>query len=262
MTEPVRYQTSGDGVATITLARAETMNSLDTAAKEALLDCLLRAGGAAEVRAVVLTGTGRAFSAGQDLGEHAEALRRGTRVGSTVRDHYNPIVRTITGMPKPVVAAVNGVAAGAGASLAFACDLRLAAASARFLLAFAKVGLGGDAGATWTLQRLVGYGRAMELLLLAEPLGAEQAAAIGLVNRVVPDAELASAAAELAGRLAAGPPAAYAAIKSGLEYASSRSLDEALENEAHLQDEAGATADHHEATAAFLAKKTPTFTGR
>jgi len=169
VSDAVRYEIA-DSVATVTLDRPEAMNALTTAMKEALLAALVRAADDTAVRAVVLTGAGRGFCVGQDLREHAESLAAGTGASlTTVRDHYNPIVRTIVGMPKPLVAGVNGMAAGAGAALAFACDFRIAADNAGFLMAFAKVGLGADSGASWTLPRLVGQARATELLMLAEP---------------------------------------------------------------------------------------------
>lgn len=176
--DSVVYELS-DGVATITLNRPDAMNSLTVEAKEALLAAVERAKNDTGARAVLLTGRGKAFCAGQDLREHADSLSAGTGLGNTVRKHYNPIVLALTRMPKPVVAAVNGVAAGAGASLAFACDLRIASEKASFLMAFANVGLGSDSGASWTLPRLIGHSRAMEMLLLAEPVRAERALETG-----------------------------------------------------------------------------------
>ena len=261
MADTVLYETDR-GVATITLNRPEALNALTDELKESLYTTLRRANEDDEARAVVITGAGRGFCVGQDLREHADALSRGGRVGNTVREYYNPIIRMITSMAKPVVASVNGTAAGAGASLAYACDLRITAESASFLMAFSKIGLGADSGASWTLQRLVGYGRAMELLMLATPVPAADALSMGLVNRVVPDAELATATRSLAQQLAEGPSLAYAAIKHSLTFASSHSLEDVLENEAALQDRAGTSEDHRNATAAFLAKEKPTFKGR
>ena len=256
----IGYDVEG-AVATITLDRPDALNALVVEMKVALREAFERAGADDAVRAVVLTGAGRAFCVGQDLREHADSLAAGDTDLSTVREHYNPIVRAITGLPKPVVAAVNGMAAGAGASLAFACDFRLAADSAGFLMAFARVGLGPDTGASWTLQRLVGYGRAAAMLMLAEPVNAAQALEMGLVNGVVPAAELAGAAAELAARLAAGPTVAYAGIKRALAVAATSDLEAALEAEAGVQAACGHTSDHSNATRAFLAKETPIFTG-
>src|SRR4051812_11084668 len=230
--------------------------------KVGLREAVVRAAGDDAVRAVVLTGAGRGFCVGQDLREHAEALDSGDTALSTVREHYNPIVMALADLPKPVVAAVNGTAAGAGASLAFACDFRVASDNASFLMAFARVGLGPDTSASWTLQRLVGYGRALAMLMLAEPVSATQALEMGLVNAVVPADDLAAAAQELAGKLAAGPTVAYAAIKAALAVAARSDLATALETEATLQSRCGATEDHRAATDAFVAKQTPTFSGR
>jgi 2-(1,2-epoxy-1,2-dihydrophenyl)acetyl-CoA isomerase len=250
-----------DGVATLTLNRPESLNSLSTELRETLLAALTEAAADDAVRAVVLAGQGRAFCVGQDLREHVEALRDGSAL-ETVRAHYNPIVLCIAGMPKPVVAAVGGVAAGAGASFAFAADFRIAGESAKFLLAFANIGLTADSGASWTLPRLIGQARATALLMLAEPVTAQHALDIGLVNAVVPDDRVLVAAHELAARLANGPTLAYAAIKQSLLHAASSSLADALEREAVLHIQMGATADHRDATAAFVAKQKPVFHGR
>ncbi|WP_101788277.1 enoyl-CoA hydratase-related protein [Nonomuraea indica] len=257
----IRYDVT-DAVAAITLDRPDAMNSLTAELKSALLDALRRAAGDPAVRAVLLTGSGRAFCAGQDLREHADNLEAGRGLADTVRLHYNPIVELITTMPKPVVAAVNGVAAGAGASLAFACDLRVASEKARFALAFAGIGLAPDSGASWTLQRLVGPGRATELLLLGEPLDAARALELGVVTRVVPADDVLKTAQELATRLAQGPTLAYAATKRALAYAATHTLPDALALEAELQDQCAATADHRAATRAFLTKERPVFVGR
>jgi len=248
-------------VATITLDRPEARNALNTATKEALLAALTEVHADDAVRAVVVTGAGRAFCVGQDLREHADTLAAGGDVQDTVRAHYNPIALAIATMPKPVVAAVNGPAAGAGAGFAFAADLRLASERASFVTAFAGIGLSADSGMSWTLQRLVGYARASALLLLSEPVTAAQALDMGLVNAVVEPDTLGAAAHDLAARMAAGPTIAYAAIKTALARAAVSDLPTALETEAVLQQRAGATQDHRNATAAFLAKQTPVFTG-
>lgn len=260
-------RTTVDGaVATVTLDRAAAMNALDLTTKVALLDALTEVADDAAVRAVVLTGTGRAFCVGQDLREHVADLQRaatGTfELGATVRDHYNPIATLLSTMPKPVIAAVNGVAAGAGASFAFACDLRLVAAGAGFTTAFAGIGLSCDSGASYWLPRLVGAARATDLLLMPRTVGADEALAIGLANQVVPDDELPHAAAELAARLAAGPTLAYASIKSALRFAQTHDLADALAHEGDLMDTTGRSADHRAAVEAFVAKRPPTFTGR
>jgi 2-(1,2-epoxy-1,2-dihydrophenyl)acetyl-CoA isomerase len=259
--DTVRYIVDGS-VATITLNRPEARNALNAETKTALLATARRAAADERVRAVILTGAGRGFCAGQDLREHADGLAAGGDPIDTVRAHYNPIITTITSMPKPVIAAVNGTAAGAGASLALACDLRLAARGASLLMAFARVGLGPDSGASWTLPRLAGPARAAELLMLAEPIGADRAAELGLLHRVVADDELAAEAQQLAAHLAAGPTAAYAAIKEALAFAATHPLAESLEKEAELQARLGRTADHRAATQAFVSKEQPVYEGR
>ena len=261
MTDSVRCELDGT-VATITLNRPAARNALTAEMKTGLLDALRDCGSDPAVRAVILTGAGQAFCAGQDLREHALMLESGGETADTVRRHYNPIISAITGMPKPVIAGIGGVAAGAGASLAFACDFRIAARRASFLMAFARVGLGADSGASWTLQRLVGTARAAELLMLAEPVPADRALAMGLLTAVVDDAELTGTVAELAARLAAGPTAAYAGIKEQLNFAAGHGLAEALDKEAEVQSLLGRTADHQAATLAFTRKQEPRFLGR
>jgi 2-(1,2-epoxy-1,2-dihydrophenyl)acetyl-CoA isomerase len=260
VTDSVRWDLDG-AVATITLNRPQARNALTAELKTELLAALRQAEVSPEVRSVLITGAGQAFCAGQDLREHAELLGSAGAL-DTVREHYNPLVMAITSMPKPVIAAVNGVAAGAGAGLAFACDLRIAAQGASFLMAFARVGLAADTGVSWTLSRLAGAGRAAELLMLAEPIRASRALEIGLVNQVVEDADLPSTAAALASRLASGPTAAYAGIKEQLGYAAGHGLAEALEKEAEVQHALGRTADHQAATLAFTRKQEPRFLGR
>ncbi|MCO5992569.1 enoyl-CoA hydratase-related protein [Actinoallomurus rhizosphaericola] len=261
MSESVRYDLA-DGVATISLNRPDAMNSLTAKTKSALRAAVERARDDSAVRAVILTGSGRAFSAGQDLREHAANLDAGRGLDGTIADHYNPIVLALAGMPKPVIAAVNGVAAGAGFSFALACDLRIASEKASFATAFTRIGLAPDSGLSWTLQRLVGRAKATELLLLAEPLRAPEALELGLVNRVVPADRLDAEARELARRLAAGPTVAYGAVKAALDHAATADLAGALAREAELQDACAATADHTAATKAFLKKEEPVFEGR
>jgi len=259
--DSVLYHVDGK-VVTITINRPEARNALTAETKVALLEAVRVASDDDAVRAVVLTGAGPAFCSGQDLREHAELLAAGAAPLDTVRRHYNPLIEAITGMPKPVVAALPGVAAGAGASLAFACDFRIAAARASFLLAFARVGLGADSGASWTLPRLVGTARTAELLMLAEPIDSAAALELGLITSVVPDDELPAAAAQFAARLADGPTLAYAAIKESLRYAESHGLGESLEKEAELQVRLGDSADHRAATQAFVTKQAPVYQGR
>ncbi|WP_033295130.1 enoyl-CoA hydratase-related protein [Amycolatopsis jejuensis] len=262
-TSDVLLTADADGVRTLTLNRPEAYNSLTVELKERLIAELRAAADDADVRAVVLTGTGKAFCAGQDLKEHVGLLQANDPAPlHTVSDHYNPIILAITGMAKPVIAAVNGTAAGAGAAFAYACDLRIAAESSSFLMAFANVGLGPDSGASWTLQRLIGYGRAAELMLMARSVDSAEALRIGLVGEVVPDEELAGRAQKVAARLAAGPTVAFAKIKEVLGVAAESSLEGALAAEDAAQNALGATADHTEAVEAFVGKRKPSFQGK
>jgi len=252
-----------DGVATLTMNRPDSMNSLSVELKEALLDATRDVSADPAVRAVVLTGNGRGFCVGQDLREHVALLDAGDPAPlATVSQHYNPLLQALAGMPKPVIAAVNGMAAGAGAGLAFACDFRFASRTAGFLLAFANVGLTLDSGVSWTLPRIVGQARATALAILAEPITAESALEMGLVNAVVEPETVLPTAYDLAARLAQGPTAAYAAIKQSIAYAASSDLAGALAKEDELQTAMGHTEDHRTSTAAFVAKQKPTFSGR
>jgi 2-(1,2-epoxy-1,2-dihydrophenyl)acetyl-CoA isomerase len=262
MADTVHLERQG-GVGVVTLSRPEGMNALTVEMKVALREALESVATDESVRAVVLTGTGRAFCVGQDLKEHVDLLQSGHPAPlSTVRDHYNPVVRLLATMPKPVVAAINGTAAGAGLGLAAACDFRIGTAGARYTTAFTGVALTADSGLSWTLPRLVGHGRAAALLLLAEPFTAEQALEMGLVNAVVDAEQVLPAALELAQRLAAGPTAAYACVKESLAFGSDHGLLETLDKEDELQTRAGRSADHRIAVEAFLAKEKPAFTGR
>jgi 2-(1,2-epoxy-1,2-dihydrophenyl)acetyl-CoA isomerase len=250
------------GVATVTLNRPDTLNALNNELKDGLLAAIGDLGADCAVRAVVLTGAGRGFCVGQDLAEHLATIESGdASLFTTVTQQFNPITLGLATMPKPVIAAVNGPAAGAGAGLAFACDFRIVSSKAYFLLAFAKIGLTLDSGTSWTLQRLVGGARATALSILAEPIHAEAALEMGLVNAVVEAEHVLSAAQELATRLANGPTAAYGAIKESIAYAATSTLADALAKEAELQSAMGDTADHINATAAFIAKQPTTFVG-
>jgi 2-(1,2-epoxy-1,2-dihydrophenyl)acetyl-CoA isomerase len=259
----VRYDVA-DGVGTITLNRPQAMNGLDIATKEALLAAVTAAAADDAVRCVVLTGTGRAFCVGQDLKEHQHLLDTGgsDQLFTTVERHYNPIVTALLTMPKPVVAAVNGIAAGAGASLAFACDLRLLAESAGFNLAFAGVALSCDTGSSWTLPRLVGRARALELLYFPRTISAVESLELGLATRVVTDEQFPGELATLAARLATGPTRAYAAIRASVTHSATAGIDEALTFEGSMMAATGATEDHRAAVAAFVAKQQPEFHGR
>jgi 2-(1,2-epoxy-1,2-dihydrophenyl)acetyl-CoA isomerase len=260
--EPVHYDVA-DGVATITLDRPDAMNSLDVATKVALLEAVTRAAGDEAVRCVVLTGTGRAFCVGQDLKEHVRLLTDGPEaLFRTVPEHYNPLVTAIATMPKPVVAAVNGVAAGAGASLAFACDFRVLADTAGFNLAFAGIALSCDTGSSWTLPRLVGRAKALELLYFPRTVPAAEALDLGLATTVVPTSELADEVQALTRRLAAGPTAAYGAIRRSVLFAEGHDLPATLDFEAEMMSFTGASDDHRRAVDSFVAKQKPVFDGR
>lgn len=264
MTESSVLLDLSDGVATITLNRPDAMNSLDVATKVLLLEIVREVSENPAARCVVLTGTGRAFCTGQDLKEHIQILNSGSseQLFRTVDEHYNPIATALDEMAKPVLAAVNGVAAGAGASLAFGCDLRLVADTAGFNLAFANVALSCDTGASYHLQRLVGRAKAIELLYFPRTIKADEALALGLATHVVPAAELASEVRTLAERLAAGPTVAYGSMRQSVAYAAGHSYAEALAFESRMMQRTGATEDHAAAVAAFVAKEKPNFQGR
>ncbi|MET8568421.1 enoyl-CoA hydratase-related protein [Streptomyces sp. NPDC004783] len=267
MADTVLYEVS-DGLATITLNRPEAMNALNVETKVALRDAVRSAGADGAVRAVLLTAAGeRAFCVGQDLKEHIGLLASDRETGegrtmSTVREHYNPIVRALVEAPKPVVAAVNGVAAGAGFGFALAADYRIVAETAAFNTSFAGVALTADSGVSWTLPRVVGPGRACDLLLFPRSIDAQEAYALGIANRVVPAAELRAEAERTARKLAEGPTVAYAALKESMAYGLSHSLSETLEKEDELQTRAGASEDHGIAVRAFVDKEKPKYLGR
>jgi 2-(1,2-epoxy-1,2-dihydrophenyl)acetyl-CoA isomerase len=250
-------------VVTLTLNRPDAMNALDVGLKEALRDVLGELSTDRSCRAIVLTGAGSAFCVGQDLREHAEMLDSGGTDLDTVRVHYNPIAQRLASMPKPVIAAVRGTAAGAGASFALLADFRIGGPKTKLLMAFANIGLAGDSGVSWSLPRIVGRARALELLLLAEPVGAQAAYGLGLLSRLLEDDEqVLPVAQELATRLAAGPTVAYGAIKRELSIGDAGTLSDALAAEAQAQAICGATADHRAAVHAFVGKQKPVYEGR
>lgn len=260
---PSLVVTDEGAVRTVRLNRPDAMNALDTPTKVALRDAVLAAEQDASVRCVVLTGTGRAFCVGQDLREHIRLQQaQDELLWRTVPEHYNPVALSLSTMPKPVVAAVNGVAAGAGAAFAFAADLRILAASAGFNLAFTGIALSADSGASWWLPRLVGVAKAKELLLMPRTVGAAEALDLGLATEVVPDEDFAARVAEVAGRLAAGPTVAYGAVRRAVAFSATHDLPESLAHESSLMDLTGGSADHAAAVAAFLAKEKPVFEGR
>ncbi len=248
-----------DGIATITLDRPDARNALDATLKRELLAAIRTAGRDRATRVIVLTGEGSAFCAGQDL---REAISPGAPPLSTVlRGSYNPLILAMRGLDKPIIGAINGVAAGAGMGLALACDVRIAADTASFVLAFGRIGLVPDSGTTWFLPRLVGPARAADLALIGDPVTAADAERWGIISRVVPAADLAAETRTLATRLAAGAPRALALTKRALNRALEAGLESQLEEEASLQGIAGRTADHREGIAAFLDKRPPRFTG-
>ena len=248
-----------DGVLTLTLNRPEALNSFTIEMKESLLAALKEAARDKSVRVVVLTGAGRAFSAGQDLKERAAPGV--ADLGTELRTRYNPIVLAMRRLEKPVIGAINGVAAGAGSSVALACDIRIAADNASFIEVFGRVGLVPDTGSTWFLPRLVGYAKAAEMMFTTDPVDAATAERIGLVNRLVPADLLAAETNALATKLAQAAPLALALAKRGLNRALESELEDQLEYEAQLQSIAGRSKDHQEGVAAFVEKRPPRFSG-
>ena len=262
MTAPLRVERDG-AVAILTLDRPDVLNAFDESLTSALSVGVTDAARDPSVRCVVITGAGRAFSAGQDLRDRAAALAGGgeLRLGDELRRRYHPIVTAIREMRKPVVAAVNGVAAGAGLGLALSCDVRVASGSASFRAAWSTVGLVPDAASAYFLPRLVGWGRAIDIILTGEPVASDEALRIGIATRVWPDAEFASGWRSYARDLAAGATEAYALTKEGLNAAWDRGLPEFLELESALQDRAGRSKDYAEGVRAFLDRRPPRFTG-
>jgi 2-(1,2-epoxy-1,2-dihydrophenyl)acetyl-CoA isomerase len=248
-----------NGVATITLNRPQALNAFIPQMNKEVLEALKDSERDGAVRCLVITGAGRAFCAGQDLkGRTPE--QKGS-LGASLREKYNPMIRQIRQMEKIVIAAVNGVAAGAGCNLALACDLRVASEEAKFIQSFVRVGLAPDSGGSFILPRLVGLSKAMELLLLGEPVEAQEARRIGLVAKVFPAAEFAKAAKGIAERVARAPRG-IGLIKRAVNHALLRELESDLEYEAYLQEIAGRSADYDEGVRAFLEKRTPVFTGK
>jgi 2-(1,2-epoxy-1,2-dihydrophenyl)acetyl-CoA isomerase len=259
--ESILYSVDG-GVGRITLNRPDRLNSFTTAMHAEVRDALARVA-ADGARVLVLTGAGRGFCAGQDLGDRTVAPgEKGVDLGASIEENYKPLVLGLRALPMPVIAAVNGVAAGAGANIALACDLVVAAKSASFVQAFCRLGLVPDSGGTWFLPRLVGDARAIGLAMLGEKLPAEQAAAWGLVWQCVEDAELAPTVDRLAQGFAAAPTLGLARTKQAIYGGWSRSLAEQLDVERDLQRELGWSADYAEGVAAFAGKRSPRFTGR
>ncbi|MFN4009406.1 MAG: 2-(1,2-epoxy-1,2-dihydrophenyl)acetyl-CoA isomerase PaaG [Pannonibacter sp.] len=259
---PVLVERRG-GVLVLTLNRPDRLNSFNEAQHLALRAGFETARDDADVRAVLLTGAGRGFCAGQDLGDRDPAKMTGAPdLGETIERFYNPLIRLIRSLEKPVICAVNGVAAGAGANIALACDIVLAARSAKFIQAFAKIGLVPDSGGTWALPHLLGEARAKGLALTGQPLPAETALAWGLIWQVCDDDQLMGEALALAESLASGPTVGLGLTKQAIQAAATNSLDAQLNLERDLQRQAGRTPDYAEGVAAFLAKRPPVYSGR
>lgn len=260
MTEPLVLIAQVASVVTLTLNRPAAMNSFTTGMHVELLAALNRAADDASVRCVVITGQGRGFCAGQDLGDPMAAP--GMDLGNLISTHYQPLVKRIRSMPVPVIAAVNGVAAGAGVNFALCCDLVVAARSAIFIQAFSKIGLVPDTGGTWLLPRLVGHARALGMVLLGDKVSADDAARMGMIWQCVDDEALAETSAALAKRLSGMPIQALVATRTAMESAQSMDLDGALALEARLQTQLGSAHDYLEGVDAFRSKRPAVFTDR
>lgn len=247
-----------NNIGRLTLNRPESLNALNEKMTAEIQSVLKSFSDDTNVRCVAITGAGRTFSAGQDLKE----VSPGRSFSDLLRRRYNPIIRLITGMRKPVVALVNGVAAGAGMSLALACDFKVMSAAAKFVLAFVKIGLVPDSGSSFFLPRLVGYSKAFELAALGNEISSDEALKLGIVNRVFPDEKFAEESRRILDHLVIGPTKAYSLIKKMLNYSSSASLERSLEYEAYMQEIAGRTEDAQEGIKAFIGKRAPSFRGR
>ncbi len=252
-----------DGVAVLTLNRPDRMNSFNTQMHAEVRDALKQTKKSEAVRCLLITGNGRGFCAGQDLSDrNVDPNAEMPNLGESIEKNYNPLIRTLQGLEMPVICAVNGVAAGAGANIAFACDIVLAARSASFIQAFCKIGLVPDSGGTWTLPRLVGHARAMALSMLGDKISAEQAMAWGMIWKCIDDETLKDEALAMAKQLATQPTKGLALIKRAIQSSWDNSFDEQLDLERDLQTLAGRTEDYREGVSAFMAKRQPTFKGK
>jgi len=252
-----------EGVAVLTLNRPDRMNSFNTEMHGEVRDALKQVKKDDSVRCLLITGNGRGFCAGQDLSDrNVDPNADMPNLGESIEKNYNPLIRTLQGLEMPVICGVNGVAAGAGANIAFACDIVLAARSASFIQAFCKIGLVPDSGGTWTLPRLVGHARAMALSMLGDKISAEQAQSWGMIWQVVDDEQLKDEALSLAKRLATQPTKGLALIKRAIQSSWNNSFDEQLDLERDLQTLAGRTEDYREGVKAFMEKRQPDFKGK
>ncbi len=247
-----------DGIGRLMLDRQDSLNAFNEKMTSEMQSVLKSFSADQNIRCVAITGNGRAFSAGQDLKE----VRPGMSFAESLKRRYNPIISRITGMEKPVVALVNGVAAGAGMSLALACDFKVMSSSAKLIQAFVKIGLVPDSGSSYFLPQLVGYTKAFELAALGSEVSAEEALRLGIVNRVYPDDKFTEESEKILMHFAGGPTKAYSLIKRLLKHSSTSSLEESLEYEAYMQEIAGRTEDAREATRAFVEKRPPSYKGR
>jgi len=256
--------TVDQGVAVATLDRPDVLNAFNDDLGFALVERVREAAADDAVRCLVITGAGRAFSSGEDLAALSGSYESGTApdLGQTLINRYNPLIRAIRDTHKPVIAAVNGVAAGAGASLALACDFRIASENAKLVLAFIKVGLVPDSGAVWFLARMVGTATAYRIAAMGDPLSADECLRLGLFDRVVPKESFATEWMTFAAEMASGPTEALALTKRLVSFAAEHSLEEQLQEEVHAQTRAGKTDDHLEGVTAFLTKRRPNFKGR